>query len=67
MKCHGKHRFATLEAASDSAALINGSERSKRTRGQPLMRPYQCGVCDGFHLTSKPSKNDRISRRRRAA
>ena len=59
MKCHEKVRFTTPEAAEDSAALINGGNRSNRNH-KPL-RAYQC-ECGQWHLTSKPER-----RKQRAA
>ena len=45
--CQGKMRFATdMQAAA--AAGMKGAKYGK------LFRWYRCGVCLGYHLTTKP-------------
>ena len=37
------------------AAILEKAERSPVTRKQPV-RVYPCDVCDGWHLTGKPTR-----------
>lgn len=56
--CVEKHRFEREDDAEQSAALINGGNRSRT--GLVTMRVYVCHLCDGFHLTSqRPRKRGR--------
>jgi hypothetical protein len=46
--CLEKYRYESKNAARDAAVRV---ER-KRPEWGP-MRPYRCGLCDGYHLTTK--------------
>lgn len=47
-QCAGKRRFRHEAKAIASAAELTAK------RGRPL-RVYYCGLCTGFHLTSRPA------------
>jgi len=46
-QCVGKKRYATKDFADKKAV-----EFSKKF--EKAMRVYSCGICGGYHLTSKP-------------
>lgn len=46
-QCAGKRRFYTFERATKRADEVGGR------RGIP-MRVYYCGICNGYHMTSRP-------------
>jgi hypothetical protein len=46
-QCVGKKRYATYEFAKKKA-----EEFSKKYENN--QRAYSCGICGGYHLTSKP-------------
>lgn len=46
-QCVGKKRYATLEYANGIA------DKMAIKYGKP-MRSYSCGICMGYHITSKP-------------
>jgi hypothetical protein len=47
--CLGKNRYTTEDFASKLAKRIHDE------RGTDL-RPYYCGMCQGWHLTKQPKK-----------
>jgi chorismate mutase len=49
-QCIGKIRITSLEKAERKV------EHVKIKYGQ-VQRPYWCGICEGYHLTSKPLPN----------
>lgn len=44
--CHGKKRYSHLDQAKDVARII-------KQRCDAVMRPYECHICRGFHLSSQ--------------
>lgn len=51
MQCLSKIPYADLEIAERVAKLYTEQHNSGRT-----MRAYKCGICDGFHLSSKKKR-----------
>lgn len=45
-QCLGKVRYATLEYAEKKVAVVS-------KKFNKAMRTYYCGICGGYHLTSK--------------
>jgi hypothetical protein len=46
--CFGKVRYDSRNAARDK-----NTKYRKKFPGTPPQRPYRCGLCGGFHLTTQ--------------
>lgn len=49
--CFGKKKYRTLGYAENRAGLI-GKEHGIK------LRVYWCGICNGFHLTKRPTPTE---------
>lgn len=60
----GKRRWPTAHAA-DRALISAREQRMRRSRGRHLgsieQRIYLCPRCDGYHLTSQPSRTETVA------
>lgn len=60
--CSNKTRFKSLEHAKEAKKRIRYISVMESSDGRPSdylpIRTYFCGNCAGFHLTSRPDRDD---------
>lgn len=60
--CSDKSRFKSLEHAKEAKERIRYISAMESSDGKPSdylpIRAYFCGNCAGFHLTSRPDRDD---------